>query len=76
MFRLNAPVIIRAKAFSQNIGKLISELMLVTDNLPLHLHVSCLPQKIHIAAVYVMDIYSHSELILALHYRWEFYFDE
>ena len=37
-FRLNAPVMIRAKvmmtgAFSQNVGKLFSELKLVTDNL-------------------------------------------
>ena len=45
MFRLNAPVVIRVKghrhqgalmttgAFSRNIGKLFSELKLVTDNL-------------------------------------------
>ena len=44
-FWLNAPVIIRVKAFSEYIGKLFSELKLVTDNLPLHLHVSRLLQK-------------------------------
>ena len=33
-FRLNAPVVVRVKgAFSRNIGKLFSELKLVTDNL-------------------------------------------
>ena len=40
-FRVNAPVVIRAKmtgAFSRNVGKLFSELKLVTDNLPLQLH--------------------------------------
>ena len=38
MFRLNTPVVIRTKvmmagAFSRNIGKLLSELKLVIDNL-------------------------------------------
>ena len=76
IYRQNAPVIIRVKAFSQKIGKLFSELKLVTDNLPLQLHISRLLQTIHIAAVHGIDIYSHSELTLALHYKWEFYFDE
>ena len=33
MFQLNAAVVIRAKASSQNIGKLFSDLKLGTDNL-------------------------------------------
>ena len=39
-FQLNPPVVIRAKvtgAFSGNVGKLFSELKLVTDNLSLYL---------------------------------------
>ena len=38
MFRLNAPVfaLMTTEAFSQNVGKLFSELKLVTDNLSIH----------------------------------------
>ena len=39
MFRLNAPVaLMTTGAFSEKVSKLFSELKLVTDNLPPHVH--------------------------------------
>ena len=57
-FRLNAPVMIRAKvmtgAFSQNVGKLFSELKLVTDNLFIYAEANCVSMCISTSFLSVM----------------------